>query len=615
MTALAALWTRSAGLEPESGMHRMLDVQAIYGNRPVVGAVDGGLALGSVPYGEADARPRRICGGRMWFIADLRLDHREALIRALGKDAATPDLTDADLAARAFERWGTGSFDRLRGDFAIIVRDMETGRMTLARDAFGMRPLYFAVQGTTVAVASMAKGLNALPCLPGKPDLDFMEAAIRRFSMVNDGTFWLGVRRVLPGHFTTLDPDGTVRHHLYWDPELPRVRLRDRDAWAEALGERIDRAVASRLSGVDHVATHLSAGLDSSAVTASAAGLLARREGHVTAFTAAPRVGYDPGRAGILTDESAAAAETAALHPNIDHVIWRPRSEWTVNAIDRAFHLSDSPSANICNLTWIHGINDMIKARGLGVLLTGGYGNLAMSQNGQGQAISALAQGDYFGFLGALWALRGLGSARVRRVARNALTMFGPAPLRRRLQHGSMTPGRNDPDTGMMAGHGRSGLVLATVMRVDLGPINKGHLGGWGIDTRDPTTDRDLVEFALAVPARMNIADGTARAVIRATLRGRMSETARLRPGQGLQAADWHEGAAANMGWMREQIDAMRDHDDVRRVVDTDRLSALLDTWPENDWHSPENRSAYRSALLRGISIGHFIRRASGSNR
>lgn len=178
-----------------------------------------------------------------------------------------------------------------------------------------------------------------------------------------------------------------------------------------------------------------------------------------------------------------------------------------------------------------------------------------------------------------------------------------------------MSPGRGDLNVGSMVGHGISGLLLATIMRIDQGPVNKGYVAGWGVDTRDPTTDRDLVEFALKVPARLNADKGIGRAVIRAIMRGRMSETARLRPGRGLQAADWHEGAAANMGWMRSQLDAMRDHDDVRRVIDVDRLSALLDTWPEHDWHSQNNRRAYRSALLRGISIGHFIRRASGANR
>ena len=95
----------------------------------------------------------------------------------------------------------------------------------------------------------------------------------------------------------------------------------------------------------------------------------------------------------------------------------------------------------------------------------------------------------------------------------------------------------------------------------------------------------------------------------------RKTETARTQTRKGIQAADWHEGAGAHMGWMREQLDAMRDHDTVRRVVDTDRLTALLDDWPTEGWHRRDTALAYRSALLRGISIGHFLRRASGSNR
>lgn len=613
MTALAAFLCRSGRYDPAAETRRMLEVQALYGTQAPEQSTDGGLALGSVGHHRrADAAPRRICGGHVWFMADLRLDHREDLAAALEAPAHSGDT---DLAARAYEAWGTASFDRLRGDFAIVLYDTRSGTVTLARDPFGTAPLHVATQGRDVAIASMPKGLNALPFVAGLPDPEFMEAAIRSFSMIGDGTFWQGVQRILPGHFATIGADGTLRQTLYWDPDLPRLRLRDRRAYAEALGEKIDRAVASRLRDVDHVATHLSAGIDSSAVTASAARLLAQRGGHVTAFTAAPREGYDPGNPNLLVDESTYAAETAAMYPNVDHVIWRPGPDWTTNAIEDNFRLTDTPAANICNLTWIHGINDAARDRGLRVLLNGQFGNLAMSQSGQGQAITAMAQGDYIGFLTTLWALRGLGRAQLREITRNALLMYGPGPIRRRLTPHAANPGRGQLDNDITTGQGRIGLLLSTIRRIDLGLHVKGTLAGWGIDTRDPTSDRDLVEFALSVPVGMNVHKGSARAVIRETMRGQMSETARTQTRKGIQAADWHEGAGAHMGWMREQLDAMRDHDTVRRVVDTDRLTALLDDWPTEGWHRRDTALAYRSALLRGISIGHFLRRASGSNR
>ena len=620
MTALSFFLCRSGLYNAAAETRRMLDVQAMYGTQAPKLAIDGSLALGSLAHGCADAIPRRICGGRVWFMADIRLDHRADLVALLGGHYALVGLGDTDLAALAYETWGNGSFNRLRGQFAICTYDTHSGEITLARDVFGTVPMHVATKGQDVAVATMPKGLNALDFVPGRPDLDFMKIALKTFSMSGDGTFWQGIKRVLPGHFCVIGQDGVVRQTLYWDPVLPRLKLSDRRAYAEALGEKIDRAVASQMRDVDHVATHLSSGLDSSAVTASAARLMAARGGRVTAFTAAPSKGYNTGNPNFVVDETAHAAETADLYPNIDHVVWRPQAKWSVSAIEENFHLTDSHAINMCNLVWIHGINEEARKRGAKVLLTGQFGNFALSQAGEVQACAAIARKDYFDFASVIWELRGAGFATLRRVMGGALRMHGPEPIRRWLTHEKMTPGRSGIG-GARDSHqvdekgGVASVLLAAVKRIDVGLSNKGTLAGWGIATRDPTADRDLVEFALSIPVGMNVQAGKSRAVVREAMCGFMSETARMETRKAIQAADWHEGATAHIGWLREQIDAMRDNDAVYGLIDVERLTALLEDWPTSGWHKPETVLAYRSALLRGVSVGHFIRRASGSNR
>jgi len=86
----------------------------------------------------------------------------------------------------------------------------------------------------------------------------------------------------------------------------------------------LDQSVKCRLRGVNDVGAHLSGGLDSSAVAATAARLLAPSGGRVIAFTAVPREGYDgPVPRHRFADEGHHAAATAALYPNMEHVLVR----------------------------------------------------------------------------------------------------------------------------------------------------------------------------------------------------------------------------------------------------------------------------------------------------
>lgn len=618
MTALAALWAGVGDISPARSLERMLDAQALYGSGARQRLDHGDAAVGIMlrallPEDRFDRQPLALQGGRFGFVADLRLDNRADLIAALAPQADAAQLSDAAIAGLAFEAWEEKSFDRLRGDFAIIVWDAEKHRFILARDGFGTRPLYFHQRPGVMAAASMPKGLNALEHMPGRPDIDFIEASAQKMSMYGDGTFWQGVRRVLPGHFAIVTAE-TVQQSRYWQPDIKPLKLRNHAEYAEALRERIAHAVHVRLRGETNVATHLSAGLDSGAITATVAQMLGA-SGSVTAFTAAPRLGYAETAAGVLTDESQIAAETAAMYGNITHVVVRPKSEWTTRELDRQFDLSDTPAANICNLAWINSINDEMRNRKIKVLMPGAMGNLAMSHSGEATLMANIARRDYLAFLRNILDMWPLGPRQMARNARAALYAAGPIRLRRKMLGAAHNALRSPLDHSRELGATYGEMLFNAIQRLDMGPLGKAALGGWGIDTRDPTTDRDLVEFSLSVPGRQNWQHGHSRALIRSAMQGRMAETALTLDQRGVQAADWHEGAEQHRDWLREQLAATADFAEANRIIDTERLTALLDNWPTEGWQTGAVVNPYRLALLRGVSLSHFIRRASGSNR
>ena len=111
--------------------------------------------------------------------------------------------------------------------------------------------------------------------------------------------------------------------------------------------------MSCRLRGTGDVGAYLSGGFDSGAVAATAARLLAPSGRRVIAFTGVPREGYDgPAPRNRIIDEGPYAAATAALYPNIEHVVVRNEGRSPLADLDRRFFLFDRPVRGICATGW-----------------------------------------------------------------------------------------------------------------------------------------------------------------------------------------------------------------------------------------------------------------------
>jgi asparagine synthase (glutamine-hydrolysing) len=156
---------------------------------------------------------------------------------------------------------------------------------------------------------------------------------------------------------------------------------------------------------------------------------------------------------------------------------------------------------------------------------------------------------------------------------------------------------------------------LWALQRVDPGNYYKGGLAGWQLDHRDPTADVRLIEFCLAMPTEQFLRDGLPRALARRTLADRLPKQVLEEPRRGLQLADWHEDLTAARDGVADEIDRLEACEAASKALDLPRLRRLTKNWPSDGWERDEVRMPYRYALVRGISAGHFLRRATGSNR
>ncbi|MEO0031215.1 MAG: hypothetical protein RIS94_973 [Pseudomonadota bacterium] len=571
-----------------------------------------------------------------WTVAaDVRLTDRTGLAASLGlAETLAATTSDALLVALALDRWGDDAFARIEGPFAAIAFDGETGRILMARDFAGERPLLFHRSDAGLWAASMPEGLLALPHVPTGADQAGYEAYLRAIDFGGSRTPYAGLERVCPGHLAIYDPrTGQVTQSRHWQPNLTPLRLPRQQDYETALATTLDRAVAASLRGVEgEVGAHLSAGFDSTAVVVTAARQLAARGGRVVAFTGVPRPGIVPPLpAHMLADEGPLAAATAAFHPNIDHVRVAAQAG-PLEGMERALPRSAMPVPNVCNLPWIDAIAQTAQRRGLTVLLHGSAGNATISESGVAALPELLRAGRLIA-----WARLGHGLVRNRWMRWRGVLWNSLSPLLpRALWHGIERAAGREPlpvrrysalrDEAYAAGprlpDSRPGMATSledrlAIFRQDQGCLLKADLAQWGLDLRDPTGDRALVQLALRIPVERLVWGGQPRAILRKVLAGHAPPEvidSRLR---GYQAADWVQALHAERAGLRAEMESLARFEPIARVVDIARLTALVDAMPAPDspaWGDPAVEADYRYAMLRGVSAARHMRMVAGSN-
>lgn len=642
MSALAGVWS-FGGSDAGTRCRRILEAQRIYGPDASDLRDDGAVAMGRnlfelLPEDRFDAQPLRSADGRYLLVADARLDDREGLADALGIDAGdAARKCDASFVLAAWERWQEACFDHLFGDYAFAVWDSELAQLTLARDAMGGRPLHYHRAEDFVAFASMPKGLHALAEIPYAPDEERALEFLALLPETGPRSFFLGIERVELGHVVTIGR-GRISARRHWQPDTTPLKLAGDQAYAEALRGHFDRAVASRLRGSEReVGAHLSAGLDSSTVATTAARLMRGNGGRVVAFTSVPRKGYDgPLPPNAIGDESELAAKTAAMHPNIEHVLVRPDARNVLDDLDRDFFLFERPLANAHVQQFWKRINVAAGQRDLRVVLHGALGNLSISYDGIHLLGELAGKGRFVRLFREGRALVKAKRARWTGVLANAFGEKLPRPLWVRLRRwrqgatidiGTYTAIRPDRLAAMTARGAERGFDTAmryradgvsarlrTLHRIDMGNNAKGWLAGWGIDMRDPTADRRLIEFCLRVPTEQFLANGEFRALARRAFADRLPPEVIAERRKGRQVIDWHEGLSGARERLREEIERLEQVPEAAAALDLDRMRRLVDAWPDDGWESPQAAVDYRFALLRGVVSGQFMRKATRSN-
>jgi len=178
--------------------------------------------------------------------------------------------SDTEVLVHSYEDLGPELLPKLNGMFAFALWDKKSRSLLLARDRMGVKPLYYARVGSRWLFASELKALLTQNGVDTELDLDSIADFLRLSYIPQEATPYLGVRKLLPGHYLYIRGE-QFEERAWWNlADLPAERDADERAMARELTADFDDAVKLRMRSDVPVASFLSGGLDSSLVTITA---------------------------------------------------------------------------------------------------------------------------------------------------------------------------------------------------------------------------------------------------------------------------------------------------------------------------------------------------------
>jgi asparagine synthase (glutamine-hydrolysing) len=281
------------------------------------------LEGGDQPIASEDGTVHVVQNGEIYNYRELR-----ARLELAGHRFKT--RSDTEVLVHLYEQHGEAFTERLRGMFAVAIWDAKHRRLVLARDRFGIKPLYFRESAEGLEFASE---LRALP--RGDIDVEALEAFLAFNSIPGPQSIFRDVRKLPPGHLLVWENGGTriMRYARPAPVAADDVRREDDDELAEELRARLRDSVRAHLIADVPVGVLLSGGVDSSALAA-----LAAQESSEAVHTFS--IGFEERSFDELDDARAVAQLYGTNH---EELVLRPDAALLLPALADAF---DEPFAD-----------------------------------------------------------------------------------------------------------------------------------------------------------------------------------------------------------------------------------------------------------------------------
>lgn len=306
-----------------------------------------------------------------------------------------PDAGDDELILRLYLAKGWQGLDQLIGDYSLAIFDGRNRELLIARDAFGIRPMFWLDRNGQLVFASEPRGILSHPEGDSAIDQAYVVNMLAGLPPDPQSTFHQHIRILPPGHVLRASVF-SVSLHRYVVPRVPsRIRnISPVDAQAGFL-ERFTEAVNCRIKGAPFIAAELSGGLDSSAITCMAACLLSDTERLHVFSNVLPA-----GHAVELEDESR-YIDAVVSHAGIRHVhrISQSGRENFQEALDLDIEVNGG--VEYMTSMWLEPFRRRMESLGINIVLSGFMGDHVASHSGRNHWTDLADEGHYVRFIAA----------------------------------------------------------------------------------------------------------------------------------------------------------------------------------------------------------------------
>lgn len=480
--------------------------------------------------------------------------------------------SDTEVLLRGLIHYGSDILSRLNGFFAFAFYDSHNDSLLLARDRFGIKPLYYSFRNKRMAFASSLTSLMA--ALDSKKiDLNSLATYLQLSYIPAPATILEGVYKLEPGHLIKIEKGELTRKCYYRLPETTgnETLLTEADA-AKKFRSLLEDAVRDRLLADVPVGTFLSGGIDSSVIT-----FLAREaRPDIPVFS----IGF-PDQP--FFDESDRAA-AMARHLNVNHHIIALREneidnrlESILNAIDEPFADSSAVLVNILSEKARKEVKVVLSGDGADEIMGGYIKHRALLQSLDRSVTNALLRNT-----SGMWSL--VPESRnsktlnyLRKVKRYSAGLTQPFAERYKSWAGftaSTTVDRllRSPSKSLVPDHGLIETDFNSVLKADVNLVLPNDMlhkvdlmsMAHGLEARVPFLDHRLVEFLFSLPAHYKLNRTTGKRILRRAFANDFPPGFFDSPKRGFEAPLSH--------WLRGPLSAISKHYFSKSFVDTQGL-------------------------------------------
>ncbi|MFA9558205.1 asparagine synthase-related protein [Evansella sp. AB-rgal1] len=574
---------------------------------------------------------------KLSITADAIIDNRDELLNILHIcKASRSSIPDSQLILLAYCKWGEETPKFLLGDFSFIIWDENEEKLFGARDFSGSRSLYFFNKNNEFAFCSTIAPLLSLPGVKKKMNEDWLAEYLAITSVVNTVsstiTPYENIHEIPPSHSITVH-QGSIRLHRYCKLSYGSpIHYKNEDDYIEAFQEVFQKSVDARLRTHRKLGAQLSGGLDSGAVVSFAMNTLRTRNKSLHTFSYIPPKDFkDTISTRQIADERPYILETVKHVGGLKDEYLEFEGKDPYSIMDEFMGVMEMPYKFFENSFWIKGMFEEASTRGIGVLLNGDRGNMAVSWGDSLQYYKKLFK--RMQWIKLLSELKNyshhVGGSHYKRfsfVAKKAMPITKEKIRPNEfaipsLIHPAFAARSHVYETLESFGIDESGWYQE-YQGLDMRVKHFEDLFHWNttntvttkfslkhnVCKRDPTNDLRVIQFCLSLPEEQFVQGGYDRALIRRATKNYLPDKVRLNQHvRGVQGTDWFHRITPFWKKALKEVQGLLKDDGIMEYIDSAAVLRAFDNAKEQKSSNKSLDPNYRF-LMRFLIVGRFMK-------